>query len=127
MTGKTSLYGQINYRLNQDNTLHIKPYIVSFSNMREKNANKLYRDILKTICKDKQLEENVKSVIPAEVQEELKGIEGVESVHNVYFAEIGITISENAQRNLVQFVEENPQYFSDSYGENMLTMVKERR
>ena len=68
--GKTSLYGQINYRLNQDNTLHIKPYIVSFSNMREKNANKLYRDILKIICKDKQLE-NVKSVIPAEVQEEL--------------------------------------------------------
>ena len=68
--GKTSLYGQINYRLNQDNTLHIKPYIVSFSNMREKNANKLYRDILKIICKDKQLE-NVKSVIPTEVQEEL--------------------------------------------------------
>lgn len=64
--------------------------------------------------------------ITPEVQEELKGIEGVESVHNVYFAEIGITISENAQRNLVQFVEENPQYFSDSYGENMLTMVKER-
>ncbi|MBQ2799988.1 MAG: ABC transporter permease [Lachnospiraceae bacterium] len=64
--------------------------------------------------------------ITPEVQEELKGIEGIESVHNVYFAEIGITISENAQRNLVQFVEENPQYFSDSYGENMLTMVKER-
>lgn len=64
--------------------------------------------------------------ITPEVQEELKGIEGVESVHNVYFAEIGITISENAQRNLVQFVEENPQYFSGSYGEDILTMVKER-
>ena len=64
------MYGQINYRLNQDNTLDIKPYIVSFSHMREKNANKLYRDILKTICKDKQLE-IVKSVIPTEVQEEL--------------------------------------------------------
>ena len=69
--GKTSLYGQVNYRLGSDNTLLIKPYIVSFSNMRQKNANKLYRDILKTICKDKQLEENVKSVIPSKVQEEL--------------------------------------------------------
>lgn len=69
--GKTSLYGQLNYRLSHNNTLDVNPYIVSFNNMRDMNSNKLYRSILKTICKDKELE-SIREVIPSKVQEELR-------------------------------------------------------
>lgn len=62
--------------------------------------------------------------ITPQVQEELEEMEGVEAVHNVYFTSGDIRISDNARENFMQFVEENPQYFSDPYAEEELSTVR---
>ena len=51
--------------------------------------------------------------ITPKVQEDLQAIEGIESIHNVYYEESEITLDDAAYEKILRFLNENPQYFSD--------------
>lgn len=65
--------------------------------------------------------------ITEEIQEELKEIQGIQAVHNVYFTPVNVWIGENAKENFVQFTEKEPGIFSDTYAQQELKKVKEER
>lgn len=63
--------------------------------------------------------------ITGDIQEELEDIEGVEAVHNVYYAYSDIKLSENIYKNFMKFMEENPDYFSNPYAQEEISLFKE--
>ena len=63
--------------------------------------------------------------ITEEMQTELKAMNGIEAVHNVYFTEGNIEISDNAKEDFLQFAKETPEIISDPYGQELLAIVEE--
>lgn len=70
---------------------------------------------------------NIKGITP-KVQKDLQKIDGVEGVHNVYYDdETAISIENDAYKNLMEFIDNNPAYFSDEYAQTEVDFLKESK
>lgn len=68
---------------------------------------------------------NIKGITP-KVQKDLQKIDGVEGVHNVYYDdETSILLDKAAYNSLMDFIDNNPTYFSDEYAETEVDFLKE--
>ena len=68
---------------------------------------------------------NTKGITP-KVQKDLQKIDGVEGVHNVYYDdETSILLDKAAYNSLLDFIDNNPTYFSDEYAETEVDFLKE--
>ena len=63
------------------------------------------------------ISENWNAITP-DVKEYLQAIEGVEGVHNVYFDRASFSLERTAYERTMDFIESNPEYFSDEEGES---------
>mgnify|MGYP002514716783 CR=1 FL=1 len=70
---------------------------------------------------------NLNGITP-KVQKDLQEMDGVESIHNVYFDnESSILFDETAYKNMMDFIDHNPDYFSDEYAEWEVDALKENK
>lgn len=70
---------------------------------------------------------NIKGITP-KVQKDLQKIDGVEGIHNVYYDdETAISIENDAYKNLMEFIDNNPAYFSDEYAQTEVDFLKESK
>lgn len=70
---------------------------------------------------------NIKGITP-KVQKDLQKIDGVEGVHNVYYDdETSILLDKDAYNSLMDFIDNNPTYFSDEYAETEVDFLKKNK
>lgn len=55
---------------------------------------------------------NINGITP-EIQKEVLELDGIETLHNVYYGESELLLNDGAHENILQFINTNPQYFSD--------------